>query len=137
MRICVIGGGIAGMACALSAAARGSQVRLFEAAGLLSVAPGYVEVVPSMMRDLVALGVGEACVRAGFAFNGIQVIDRKGRNVGDIPTLRLAGDHYPAALGITHAGLLRVLESAALARGVRISLDAPVDVVEPGHDVNL
>jgi 2-polyprenyl-6-methoxyphenol hydroxylase-like FAD-dependent oxidoreductase len=77
-RVCVIGAGLAGLACAVAAAGRGLHVQVFDDADQQTTWRGHVEVVPNMLRDLVALGVGDACVRAGFPFHGVDVL-RTGR----------------------------------------------------------
>lgn len=119
-RACVIGAGLAGLACALAAASRGLQVQLFDDAPQARNLPAHIEVVPNMLRDLVAFGVADECVRAGFPYRGIDVIDRQGRHLHVLPTERLAGPRFPAALGIRHADLHQVLERAAVARGVAL-----------------
>lgn len=117
-RVCVIGAGLAGLACALAAANCGLHVALVDEAAQPRCLPAHVEVVPSMLRDLADFGVAEECVRAGFAYHGIDVIDRQGRHLYQLATDHLCGPRFPAALGIRHADLHRVLERAALARGV-------------------
>lgn len=126
MRVCVVGAGLAGLACALAAASRGLQVQLFEQAEQPRRASAHVEVVPNMLRDLVALGVGDECVRGGFAYHGIDVIDRQGRRLHELPTERLAGARFPAALGILHADLHDVLERAAVRQGAVVRRNARV-----------
>lgn len=133
-RLCVIGAGLAGLACAVGAAARGVQVRVLESEPRLSVPPAYVDVVPNMLRDLVELGLGDECVRAGFAYRATEFVDRQGRQLYEVPCERLAGARYPAALGLGHAELLSVLESAALSRGATVSRGAGVQGVEPQGD---
>jgi 2-polyprenyl-6-methoxyphenol hydroxylase-like FAD-dependent oxidoreductase len=129
MRACVIGAGLAGLCCALAAASRGLRVQLLdEAAGPRALA-AHIEVVPSMLRDLVTFGVGDDCVRAGFPYRGIDVIDRHGRHLHQLPTEKLAGPRFPAALGIRHDELHRLLERAALARGVALRRGAHVRAV--------
>src|SRR4051794_9690776 len=76
--VAVIGGGLAGLACALAAARAGAEVDLFEARPVLDGLPAHVDVVPSMMRDLAQLGVGDACVRAGFAYRRTSAIGQHG-----------------------------------------------------------
>lgn len=129
MRVCVIGAGLAGLACALAAASRGLRVQVFDDAAQARTLPAHVEVVPSMLRDLVAFGVAEECVRAGFAYHGIDVIDRQGRCLHELATERLAGPRFPAALGIRHAELHQVFERAALSRGVSLTRGARVQAV--------
>lgn len=121
MRVCVIGAGVAGLCCALAAASRGLRVHLLDEAAQPGHPHAHIEVVPSMLRDLVALGVGDDCVRAGFAYHGIDVIDRHGRHLFELPTQRLTGPRFPAALGIRHADLHQLLERAAIGCGVLLS----------------
>jgi 2-polyprenyl-6-methoxyphenol hydroxylase-like FAD-dependent oxidoreductase len=129
VRACVIGAGLAGLCCALAAASRGLRVHLLDEAAAPRSLAAYIDVVPSMLRDLVALGVGDDCVRAGFPYRGIDVIDRHGRHLHELPTDRLAGARFPAALGIRHDDLHRLLERAALARGVTLRRAARVQGV--------
>jgi 2-polyprenyl-6-methoxyphenol hydroxylase-like FAD-dependent oxidoreductase len=130
LRACVIGAGLAGLACALAAASRGLRVQLFDDAAQARSLPAHIEVVPNMLRDLVAFGVAEDCVRAGFAYRGIDVIDRQGRHLHELPTERLAGARFPAALGIRHADLHQVLERAAIGRGVALRRGERVQAVD-------
>lgn len=128
-RACVIGAGLAGLCCALAAANRGLRVQLLDEAVEPRALAAHIEVVPSMLRDLVAFGVADDCVRAGFPYRGIDVIDRQGRHLHELPTERLAGARFPAALGIRHDELHRLLERAALARGVALRRAARVQAV--------
>lgn len=125
-RVCVVGAGLAGLACAVAAASRGLRVQVFDEADQRTNVHGHVEVVPHMLRDLVALGVGDECVRAGFPFHGVDVLDRHGRLLYQLPTEGLAGPRYPAALGISQAELHRVLERAATGGGASLQRGAQV-----------
>jgi 2-polyprenyl-6-methoxyphenol hydroxylase-like FAD-dependent oxidoreductase len=125
--ICVIGAGLAGLSCAVAAASCGLQVQVLDEAGQREDLVGHVEVVPNMLRDLAALGVGDECVRVGFPFHGIDVLDRHGRLLCQLPTEGLAGRRYPAALGIAQADLHQVLERAA--KNVGASLERASRVV--------
>lgn len=127
---CVIGAGLAGLCCALAAASRGLAVQVFDDAAQPRALPAHIEVVPGMLRDLVAFGVADECVRAGFPYHGIDVIDRQGRHLHELPTERLAGPRYPAALGVRHADLHRVLEQSASARGVVFRRGVHVEAVQ-------
>lgn len=129
VRVCVIGAGLAGLSCALAAAIRGLRVQVLDEAAQPRVLAAHVEVVPNMLRDLVALGVGDDCVRAGFPYRGLDVIDRHGRHLHELPTEPLAGPRYPAALGIRHDELHGLLERAALARGVSLRRASRVQAV--------
>lgn len=127
---CVVGAGLAGLASALALVMRGIEVTLVERQ-LISVSrPAFLEVVPSMLRDLVRLGVGDRCSLAGFAFNGADVADSRGTRHYELSTPSLAGRTYPPALGILHSELRRVLEEAAVEQGVRLLRGRVVAAIE-------
>lgn len=135
LRACVVGAGIAGLACVLAAASRGLRVQLLDEAPAARALPASIDVVPGMLRDLAHLGVADACVRAGFAYHGIDVFDRQGRQLFELPTERLAGPRLPAAVGIRHGDLHTLLESAARNQGVALQRSARVQAIEEhaGH----
>lgn len=116
----VVGAGVAGLTCALAIAQTGVAVRLFEGAFPLHGLPAHVDVVPSLLRDLVSLGVGRACVQTGFACQSVDVADRDGRPLYRLPHARLAGPGYPPALGMDHQALRDVLLHALAALGVQV-----------------
>jgi 2-polyprenyl-6-methoxyphenol hydroxylase-like FAD-dependent oxidoreductase len=131
LHICVIGAGLAGLACALAAAMDGVSVDVFDEQPTLARHPAHVDVVPNLLRDLVSLGVADDCVRAGFPYRGITLVDDSGRTRFDLPTPRLAPVGYPEALGIAHGEFARILARAAHARGVRLHWQTPVQALRP------
>lgn len=130
LRICVVGAGIAGLACALAAARQGMAVQLIDEAVSARQLPASIDVVPGMLRDLARLGVADDCVRAGFAYHGIDVLDRQGRRLFELPTERLAGPRWPAALGIPHGELHGVLARAAEQAGAQLLRGRHVAAIE-------
>jgi 2-polyprenyl-6-methoxyphenol hydroxylase-like FAD-dependent oxidoreductase len=133
--IAIVGAGLAGLAAAVAASTAGAGVDVFEAEARLAAPPAHLDVVPALLRDLVALGVGDACVRRGFAYRDVAVVDPQGRALFDIATPPLAGERWPSALGMTYGALLQVLHDAAVARGARIHWHAAVHGVttDDGH----
>ena len=137
----IVGAGLAGLAAALATARAGVRVDVFEAQPRLPSLASHLEVVPNLLRDLVRLGVAEACVRRGFPYQGFAVLDGEGRTHFEPPTPRLAGAQWPAALGMVYGELLSVLAAAAEAQGVRLhfdgaataSPDGPAIVAAGGH----
>lgn len=119
-RVGIGGGGLAGLSAALAAARAGCEVDVFEACSDAAVPLAHVDVVPNLLRDLVSLGLGAACVRRGFPYRGFSVVDDHGRLQFEVPTPHLAGAPWPAALGIRYADLLALLRDAAQAQGVRL-----------------
>ena len=122
----VIGAGLAGLAAALAAVQAGMRVDLFEARSAPSAVLAHIDVVPNLLRDLVALGIGDACVRCGFQYRGLEVVDAEARTRFEIPTPRLAGVRYPPSLGMVYGDLLQLLRDAGLAHGARLHLGTPV-----------
>lgn len=130
LRIAVVGAGLAGLASAVAAATAGCEVDVFDAQAQIAAPAAHLDVVPTMLRDLVALGVADACVRRGFAYRGIAVVDSDGRPGFEIPTPALAGVRWPAAIGMAYADLLRVLHDAAVDAGALVHFGSPVVRVE-------
>ncbi|WP_028997888.1 FAD-dependent oxidoreductase [Azohydromonas australica] len=128
-RVCVVGAGLTGLACALAAARHGLQVTVLDAMGAPRSMPAHVNVMPNMLRELLALGVAGECARLGFVYHGIDVVDRVGRVLVKLSTERLAGPLYPAALGIELDVLLQVLTQAAQRAGVTLLRNASVQDV--------
>jgi 2-polyprenyl-6-methoxyphenol hydroxylase-like FAD-dependent oxidoreductase len=129
MRVCVVGAGLAGLACALAAAAAGAQVEVLdERAEPISV-HAHVEVVPNLLRDLVTLGVADDCVKAGFPYRGVAVTDPTGRAGFELPTQRLAPSGYPEALGLAYDTLAAILTRSAVRCGARLRWSAGVMAV--------
>lgn len=119
-RVAVIGAGLAGLACAVAAAEAGCAVTVFEAAPQLADPPAAIEVVPNLLRDLVALGVADACLRDGFAFATAWALDERGQTRSEWRLPRRAGAACPPALGLRYGALLRRLHEAALGRGATL-----------------
>lgn len=134
LRVCVVGAGIAGLACVLAALQRGLHVQLVDEAATPRALPASIDVVPGMLRDLATLGVAEDCVRAGFAYHGIDVLDRHGSRLFELPTERLAGPRLPAAVGIRHSDLHEVLERSARRGGAEVLRGVRVSAIETRAD---
>jgi 2-polyprenyl-6-methoxyphenol hydroxylase-like FAD-dependent oxidoreductase len=129
--IIVAGAGMAGLACALACARAGAHVTVFESLASAPALAAYVDVRPNMLRDLSRLGVAGECVRRGFVYNGLSLVNEAGEEVVRIPTPRLAGDQLPPALGISHDDFLRVLAKQATAVGVEFRRGTHVQQIEP------
>jgi 2-polyprenyl-6-methoxyphenol hydroxylase-like FAD-dependent oxidoreductase len=129
-RVAIVGAGLAGLATAAAAASAGMQVDVFERTACLATLRSHIDVAPTLMRDLVTLGVAEACVRRGFPYRGLAVVDANGKPVLELPTPALAGPRWPAAMGMVYRDLLQVLHDAAVTRGARLHWGVPIDRVE-------
>lgn len=130
-RIVVVGAGVAGLAAALACAQAGARVHVIEARAAVPQVPAHIDLVPSLLRDLSRLGAAEACVRRGFAYNDLAVVDEHGEEGLRLPTPRLVGPQLPPAAGIALDDLLGVLAEAALGCGATLQRGCEARAVEP------
>ncbi len=129
-RIVVVGAGVAGLACALACARAGANVTVLEARAESAPIPAHLDIVPNLLRDFARLGIAEECVRRGFAYHGLAVVNEDGQHGFEVPTPRLAGVHLPCAAGIAYDEALDVLRTAAQAAGAVIVSGDRVDGVD-------
>jgi len=129
-RVVVVGGGIAGLACALACAQAGAQVELLESQLSASALPAHVDVVPNLLRDLARLGVAQSCVQRGFAYSGLSIVDEHGVEGFRLPMPLLAGPQLPPAVGIALSDLLDLLEAAAVRAGVTVRRGCTVNAID-------
>lgn len=128
--VIVIGGGMAGLACALACAQAGVQVEVLESHASAPVSPAHVDAIPNVLRDLARLGVAQACVQRGFAYSGLSIVDEHGVEGVRLPMPLLAGPQLPPAVGIALADLLDLLEGAAVRSGVTVRRGCTVSAVD-------
>ena len=74
------------------------------------------------IRAMVALGIADQCVAAGFAYDGLRFLDIHGNLLSHIHGIPLAGPNYPSDLGLARPALHEVLSNAALAAGADVRL---------------
>jgi 2-polyprenyl-6-methoxyphenol hydroxylase-like FAD-dependent oxidoreductase len=129
-RIVVVGAGIAGLACALACARAGASVQVLEARALPATTPAHLDIVPNLLRDFARLGVAEACVRRGFAYHGMAVVDERGQAGFEVATPRLAGSHLPCAAGIAYDDALDILKTHAQSAGAVLHAGRRVESVD-------
>ncbi|MFC9589618.1 FAD-dependent monooxygenase [Streptomyces sp. NPDC056944] len=128
LRVLIHGGGIGGLALATALARRGHTVEVAElreerdALGVGIIQPSNALHV---MREL---GVLDACLDAGFAWDVLTVADPAGNPLARIPQPRM-GD-APASNGIPRPALARVLGDAAVAAGAKVRLGVTVTALD-------
>ena len=121
--VTVIGGGIGGMAAALSCARRGARVTVLERAEMLGEVGAGIQISPNGMAVLDALGVGDALRAVSVVGRAVRLLDgRTGADVLRLDIAALPGDW----LFVHRADLLRVLADAAADCGVEVLTGHPV-----------
>lgn len=131
-KVVVVGASLAGLACALACATAGSAVTLVDpndsprSAGPASSYLGHLDLIPNLWRDLVSLGLAPACMREGFAYSHVEIIDSQGKRLSQIGMPALAGAHLPRAMGISGQRLLNALCGALHEAGVERLQGSPM-----------
>ncbi|MES2128025.1 MAG: NAD(P)/FAD-dependent oxidoreductase [Pseudomonadota bacterium] len=124
LRIGIVGAGTAGLAAASAFARRGHAVTVFEKhAGLATLGAGLL-IQPQGVAALGALGVGQAFEQASVPINHLLGLNQRRWRIVDIPYRE-----HPAR-AVNRAALAQLLHDAALANGVRLRFDAPVDQLD-------
>jgi 2-polyprenyl-6-methoxyphenol hydroxylase-like FAD-dependent oxidoreductase len=118
-RVLVIGGGIGGLTAATALGQKGFAVTVIERSDGSGVEGVGISQQANVVRALASLGLAEDYVRAGFAYDAVEIYAPDGTLVARTPSRSLI-EGYPAAMGIPRRALLRVLGDAATAAGAEI-----------------
>ncbi len=130
-RITVLGGGVAGLACALALAQRGARVRVLEQAPEIAEVGAGLQISPNGSAVLRALGLGEGLARAGLQGRGVAL--RCGLTGASVLHLDLVDAGHADGWHLMHrADLIALLEDAARAAGVEVTTGAQALRVNPG-----
>ncbi|MGE0621415.1 MAG: FAD-dependent monooxygenase [Pseudomonadales bacterium] len=134
-RVLIVGGGIGGLAAALSLAARGIEVQVFEQAPTFSEVGAGIQLSPNCSRVLHGLGLAEALAAVAFLPEGTEMRQwRTGRLITRTPLGEVVRDRYGAPYYHVHrADLMTVLAGAAAAEP-RIRLHPGVRIEAVGQD---
>jgi 2-polyprenyl-6-methoxyphenol hydroxylase-like FAD-dependent oxidoreductase len=111
--IAIVGGGIAGLALALGLKQRGLAARVYEVAPEVKELGVGITVLPHAMRELTALGLGDAVAAAGVENTESAFFNRFGQLIYKESRGRSAGYSYPE-VGIHRGTLHRILFDAAV-----------------------
>ena len=124
--VCVLGGGIAGLAVARALALRGAEVTVLEQAEALAEVGAGLQISPNGVRVLDALGLGEPLRDLGLPAQAVQLRDAVGAGV-----LRLdLSAARPGYFFLHRADLIALLAEGARAAGVQVRLLQQISGVE-------
>lgn len=112
MRVTVVGGGIAGLTCALSLHAAGFAPRVYEAARKVEAVGVGINLLPHAVRELAELGLEHELAAVALAPHRLSYRDRTGGTVWEEPLGRAAGYRWPQYS--VHRGRLQLLLLAAV-----------------------
>lgn len=115
MKALVIGGGIGGLATALSLHQAGIDVEVFEAVREIGALGVGINLQPNAVRELTELGLGEELSRTGIPTSALAYYNKHGQRIWSEPRGREAGYHWPQ-YSIHRGELLMVLARAVRER---------------------
>jgi 2-polyprenyl-6-methoxyphenol hydroxylase-like FAD-dependent oxidoreductase len=133
-RVLVVGGGIAGMAFAIRARARGVAVDLIDQDPDWRVYGAGISLTGPTLRAFGMLGVLDEVLAEGAFGDGIRLCTMAGDEIGVIPLPRVAGADVPANGGIMRPALHRILSRRTTDLGATVRLGIRVETVTEDPD---
>jgi len=130
----VVGGGIGGLSAAIALRRAGIDVDLVEIHTKWTVYHVGIVVQGNFIRAMVALGIADECVAAGFPYDGVEFRDLQGNLLADIHGIKLAGPNYPSDLGLTRPALHEVLSRNAIKVGTNVRLGVTFNEIRQFDD---
>ncbi|MEU2133203.1 FAD-dependent monooxygenase [Streptomyces sp. NPDC018352] len=112
MRVSIVGGGIAGLTCALSLHAAGFRPRVSEAARTVEAVGVGINLLPHAVRELAELGLANELAAIALPPHRLSYRDRAGDPVWEEPLGIAAGYHWPQYS--VHRGALHLMLLAAV-----------------------
>ena len=131
VQVIVSGGGIGGLAAALSLARSGCDARVFERSSAFSEVGAGLQLGPNAMRVLHGWGLGHALAQVAAFPHKLQVRSAvSGRTLGELPLGAAMQARYGAPYATLHrADLHGVLLAAVQQTGIRLHADRPLQQI--------
>jgi len=129
----IIGGGIAGMSCAIQLRKIGIAVDLVEVDPDWRAHGAGLTITGPTLRALQTIGVLDEVKAHGATWSGAKVHDAQGKLLEEIPIPPLSVD-LPATGGIMRPELHKILSARTLDAGVDVQLGRTVQALEEGPD---
>ncbi|HSV84468.1 MAG TPA: FAD-dependent oxidoreductase [Ramlibacter sp.] len=127
----IVGGGIGGMATAITLRKHGMAVDLVDLDPEWRVYGAGITITGATLRAFKALGILDAIVASAYTGEGIQVCDVNGRPLARVATPLVADAGVPSSGGIMRPLLHGILSERTLALGTRVRLGLTVDALKP------
>jgi 5-methylphenazine-1-carboxylate 1-monooxygenase len=121
MKVLVIGGGIGGLTAALSLAAAGTEVAVFEQVPSIEAIGVGINLQPNAVRELIELGLGDALKAVAIETSTLTYYNRLGQAIWSEPRGLAAGyawPQYSIDRGDLHLILLQAVEQRIGAHNV-------------------
>src|SRR5215470_13113644 len=111
MQVIIVGGGIAGLSAALSLHQIGVECRVYESVAKLEPLGFGINLQPNAVRELSALGLGQALATAGILTAELALYNKHGQLIWSEPRGKAAGYRWPQ-ISISRGALHEVLLAA-------------------------
>jgi len=130
----IVGGGISGLCLAIALRDRGVAVDIAEVKTEWTVYGVGIIQQSNVVRAMADLGIVDKYLDAAFPFENPCLYGPDGSLIAKLPGLRLAGEQYPANLGVSRLALHKVLTEEAQSRGAKVALGRTVDSLAQDAD---
>jgi 2-polyprenyl-6-methoxyphenol hydroxylase-like FAD-dependent oxidoreductase len=131
-RVLIVGGGIGGLCTAIGLARAGIASDIVEIKGDWKVYGVGIIQPSNQLRALAELGLADACVERGAAFQGWEFCDDAGHIHAQVPSPSVASSKLPPINGIPRPILHDILTAEAKRLGVTVRLGLTVDDIDNG-----
>lgn len=128
--ILIIGGGIAGLTAAIALRRKGYAVEIIEKDPEWSVYGVGIIQQANVVRVMASLDLLDDYLASSYGFDEIKIFAPSGEMVAKIPAPKLAGENYPANLGIRRTKLQEVLSNKAKGLGADVRLGITADAFD-------
>jgi 2-polyprenyl-6-methoxyphenol hydroxylase-like FAD-dependent oxidoreductase len=129
-RVLVVGGGIGGLCTAVGLVRAGLRVDIVELKRDWTVYGVGIIQPSNQLRALAELGLADACIERGWAFEGWEICNSAGDLLIRVPNPNVAESKYPPINGIARPVLHDILAGEALRYGISVRLGLTVDALE-------
>lgn len=133
-RVLIVGGGVAGMSCAIQMRQAGLHVDLVEIDPNWRIYGAGITITGPTLRALRTLGVLEQVIAVGATWTGIKVHDKFGKLLEEV-TFPPLSENLPTTGGVMRPLLHKVLSAKTLAVGANVRLGTTLAQLEekPAH----
>ena len=133
-RVLIVGGGVAGMSCAIQMRQAGLHVDLVEIDPNWRIYGAGITITGPTLRALRTLGVLEQVIAVGATWTGIKVHDKLGKLLEEV-TFPPLSENLPTTGGVMRPLLHKVLSAKTLAVGANVRLGTTLAQLEekPAH----
>ncbi|HBS3081403.1 TPA: FAD-dependent oxidoreductase [Klebsiella variicola subsp. variicola] len=130
----IVGGGIGGLCTAIALRQAGVAVDVVEIQPQWRVYGVGIIQQNNVVREMQRLGVLERYLDAAWPFDSVSVHTLSGQQLASFPGERLAGEQFPANVGISRLALHHVLCSTAQELGARLTTGESIDAFRQHDD---